>query len=78
MIRKNILEVRNLYEQILVFIFDLLPFKTGESPELHVENGLCLDLRQTEAFHQSGHCLIGVSGGADRMNDRIQIVDRNP
>ena len=78
MVRKDILVVRNLDQKILVFILDLLPFQTGESPELHVEDRLCLDLCQAKAFHQSRHRFIGISGGADRMNDRIQVVDRNP
>ena len=75
---QNILQIRNFDQKILIFRLDLFTLQTGQAAELHIQNGLRLNLIQTEAAHQTRHSLIGILRITDRMNDRIQIVDRNP
>ena len=75
---QNIFQIGNPDLQFAVFVLDLLAFQTGQSSELHVEDGLGLDFIQTEAFHQPRLGFVGVPGSTDGVQHFVHIVDSDP
>ena len=63
--------------QILVLRLDLLAREPGEAREPKVEDRLRLDLGEREALHQLRARLVGVGGGADERDDRVDVVERD-
>ena len=51
LVGQHILQVGDALHQLAVFFFDLLPFQRGQPAQLHVQNGLRLQLAELEARH---------------------------
>ena len=65
-------EVSDPLFQLLVLALQLLPVQALQRLQAHIQNGLCLNIVQTEAFHQ---LLFGVIiGTADDLDDLIDVV----
>ncbi len=60
-----------------ILIDDLLPFQSGQPAQLHVENGLGLDFREPEFFHERGARIVGRLAFADRLDHFVQVVQRD-
>lgn len=62
----------NFFFNFLVFCQELVPLKTLEPLQLHIQNGLGLYFRQLEPVHQ---VLFGiVIGGADDPDDLVNVL----
>ncbi len=61
----------------LVFGLDLLAFERGQAAQLHVEDGIGLQLGQLEALHQFCAGRFHIGRGADEVDDLIQILERD-
>ncbi len=70
---QKILQKSDRLEHFLVFVLDLLAFQRGQPPELHIEDGLGLEIAEFEAAHQPFLGLIGVLGFADGLDHRVEI-----
>ena len=75
--RQQVLQVGDLRLHLLVFLFDLLAFQGGQPAQLHIQDGLRLQLAQLEALHQVRLGDIGVLRLADGLDDRIEVVQRD-
>src|SRR5581483_10488375 len=62
--------------EVLVLGLDLLACETGEAGEAKVEDRLRLDLGELEALHELRARLVGVGGGTDQRDDRVDVVER--
>ena len=62
-------------EQTLVLVLDLLLFECGQAAQLHVQNGLGLDLAQVERGDQSGAGFLDVCRSPDQRDHLVDIVD---
>ena len=62
------------FQKLGVFLAQGQNFQPGQALETHVQNGLRLDLRQTEALHQARLGRLGVLAFADQLDHFIQIV----
>ena len=64
-------------QQLRHLVEDLLPLESGQPLQLHVEDGLRLNLAQRELRDESvtrlGHGL----RSADELDDRVEVVERN-
>ena len=58
-----------------VLVFDLLALEGGQAGEAHVEDGLRLGLGQAEPGHQVGAGRLDVGRLADRLDDRVEVVE---
>ena len=47
---QQVLEVRDAFQQLLALVLQLLPFERGQPPQLHVEDGAGLRLRELEGI----------------------------
>src|SRR6185503_10033701 len=63
------------FEQLGQFIEDLLALQAGQPLELHVEDGLRLNLAQAELRHQTFPRLGGVFRRPDQRDHRIEMID---
>ena len=54
---QQVLVVGDALEQFLMLILDLLALQGGQPAQLHIQDGLSLDLGELEALHQAflGH-----------------------
>ncbi len=72
LIRQHPQIVGDFLLQLLVLVLQLLPVQPLQSLQAHIQNGLGLDIVQTEAVHQ---VLLGVViAGADDMDDLVDVV----
>src|SRR5690606_2559226 len=59
-IREQVLKPGDPLDDVFVLVLYRLPLKGCKLPELHVEDGFSLDLRQPEAAHHLGPCDLSV------------------
>ncbi len=64
-------------DQLGEFVEDLLPLESGEPLQLHVEDGLGLNLRQPELCDESGFGLRRVLRPADQRDHLVEVVERD-
>ena len=64
------------FDPIILF-FNFLPFQTGQTSELHIQNCFRLNFAQAEVFHQTVHRNGSILGTADQANDRVNVIQRN-
>src|SRR5690606_35362920 len=76
-VRQDLAEPRNRPLQLLELVEDLLPLGARQPLQLHVENGLRLNLRQAEPGHQARAGFGGVARSADERDDGIEVVERD-
>ena len=67
--------VRNLLQEFLILVFNLLFFQTLQSAQLHVKDCLRLDFRKSEALHQSFLCI--VVAASDNFYNFVDIIKRD-
>jgi hypothetical protein len=60
-----------------VLVLDTLALEGGQSAEPEVEDRLCLDLRQLELLHQPLASGIRIGCGADELDHRVEVVERD-
>ncbi len=76
--REDGAEALDRLQQLGQLVEDLLALQARQALELHVEDGLRLDLRQAELHHQAvarlGHGL----RRANQRNHLVEVVERNP
>ena len=70
-------QLGNEPQQVLIFLFQFLPFELRQAFERHVEDGLRLDFAQLEALHQIGARSLRRARTANNLNHFIQIFERN-
>ncbi len=70
-------EVFDLLDEVAVFVFDFLAFQSGEALQAHFQNGLRLNFGQLEARHQILFGFRNGLGGANRRDDRVDMVERD-
>ena len=63
-------------EQVVVFFVQTLPFQCGQPAQLHVQDGLCLNLGEVELLHQVVAGRLHVLAVADRLDDGVDGVER--
>ena len=68
--------ISDFFLQIFIFRVDFFVFQALQSAQLHFQNGLCLNFRQTKAFHQTFLCII--VAGTDDTDDFVNIGNGNP
>ncbi len=61
-------------DQGLVLVLDLFSFKTRQPGQLHVQNGLGLDLGKSEPGHQTVACRNDRFAGLDQLDDGVDVV----
>ena len=65
-------------QQLGQLVEDLLPLEAGEPLELHVEDGLRLDLREAErASSGPSRASGGFFDAANQRDDRVEVVERD-
>ena len=75
--REDAAQPRDRSRQLGQLVENLLPLEAGEALELHVENGLRLDLREAELGHQAAARLDRVLRPADERDDGVEVVERD-
>ena len=63
--------------EVLELRLDLLAREPGQAREPQVEDRLRLDLAEREALLQLCARVVGVGGGADERDDRVDVVERD-
>ena len=58
-----------------MLFFDFFTLETLQTLELHIQNDLCLNFGQAEAFHQALFCIVITL--SDGLDDRIDVVNSN-
>ena len=61
---------------LLVLVGDFVALETGEALEAHVQNGLCLRLRESESAHQPITGTLRIWRGANQLDHGVEIVER--
>ena len=74
---EDVLELGDELDDRDVLVLDLLALERGEAPELHLEDGVGLDLGQLEAAIRFCARVIHVRRLADGADDRVQVVERD-
>ena len=64
--------------QLGELVENLLPLEAGEPLQLHVEDGLRLDLAQAELRDQAGLGFGRVLRAADQRDHRVEVIERDP
>ena len=70
-------QLADALHELGVFVFQLLPFQTGQRTETHIHDSLGLGIRESKALHQSRFRRLSIGGTADDLNDLIDIVKGN-
>ena len=73
---EDVLELGDLLDDREVLVLDLLALEGGQAGQPHVEDRLGLQLGQVEALHQVRLRRLGVGRLADRLDDRVEVVER--
>ena len=71
---QQVFQVGDLLLDLLVLVFDLLAFEGGQAAQLHIQDGLGLEIGQLEALHQAFFGRIGIRRFTDGLDDSIQVV----
>ena len=72
---EDVFVVGNLGDEIFVLQADLVRFKRGEPPQLHLQNRIRLHRRQPMTVLQLRSRRCGVGCGTDQGNDRIELIE---
>ena len=75
--RQHRLEIFNPLQHLLVFLDEFSALELRQPLEAHVEDGICLEVRQGELPHQPGPGFIGRLRASNQRDHCIQIVERN-
>ena len=74
---QDVLELGDELDDREVLVLDLLALEGGQAGEPHVEDRLGLELGQVEPGHQVGPGEVDVGRLADRLDDRVEVVERD-
>ena len=74
LICKDRLQLRDLFHQLFVFIFNLLAFQTGQRTQTHINDCLCLCICQSKARDQVFFCFLCIAASADDRNNFINVI----
>ena len=74
---EDVLELGDELDDREVLVLDLLALEGGEAGEPHVEDRLGLRLRQAEPRHQVRARRVDVVRAADRLDHRVEVVERD-
>ena len=74
---QQVFQMSDVLCHLLMLFFDLPALEGGQPAQLHIQNGLGLDLAQIEAADQVllGH--IGILRFTDRLDDGVKIIERD-
>ena len=72
---EDVLELGDELDDRQVLVLDLLALEGGQAGQPHVEDGLGLELGQVEALHQVVAGDVDVGRLADRLDDRVEVVE---
>ena len=75
--RQDVFQLGDELDHFEILVFDLLALEGGEARKAHVENRLRLQLAELEALHELCASNIDVGCGANRLDDCIEIVERD-
>src|SRR6185437_15719771 len=75
---QNRLELRDAELDLGQLVEDLLPLQPGEAVQLQVEDRLRLLFAERELLHQPLARLLRAGGGADELDDRVEVVQGDP
>ena len=75
--RKDRAQLLDNLHQLRELVHDLLPLEAGEALELHLQNGLGLELGQAEVRHQALAGLGGRLRPANEPDDLVEAVQRD-
>ena len=73
---QDVLEVGDLLLDLGQIVDDLLPFQGRQPAQLHVEDGLRLDLVDVEQLDQAGACDVDRLRGADQRDHLVERIER--
>ena len=76
-IGEDFLQPRDRFERLLVLQLDLLALQSGQAAQRHVEDRLRLNLRELELIHQAGARRLRVLGGANQLDHRVEVAQRD-
>lgn len=76
-IGEDILEIGDEEELLGKLVLDLLPLKTAEPLELHLEDGLCLPVAQPESLHQVVMRIFPRFRGLYGRDDLVDMIKGN-
>ncbi len=74
---EQVFQIGNLLEHFLVLFHDLLAFQVGQAAELHVQDGLGLNLGKLEAGHQVPAGGFRCFRFTDRLYDGVDVIQRD-
>ena len=72
---EDVLELGDELDDREVLVLDLLALERGQAGEPHVEDRLGLELGQVEPRHEVGPGALDVGRLADRLDDRVEVVE---
>src|SRR5215472_15738738 len=78
LVGQDLAEADDVGGDFLVLVFDLAALQRGQTAQRQVEDRLGLDLGQLEAVHQLVARGFGVLGGANQLDNRVEILQRDP
>ena len=73
---QNSLQLANCLDQVLVLILQPFPFQSGQTAELHIQDGLGLNLAEVQLLHQPGASGFDVRGTPDDFHHQVHLVQR--
>ena len=76
-VAEDLLVVGNLSLQLFIFGMEFLLLNVGELCETHIDDGFRLQFVQREAVHQSFNRRLRIFGGANDVNDFVNVVGGN-
>ena len=74
---QDVLELGDELDDREVLVLDLLALERGQAGEPHVQDGLRLQFGQVEPLHQVGAGVLDLARLADRLDDRVEVVERD-
>jgi len=72
---QDVLVISDLGEQVLVLQPDLVGLQGREPAQLHLQDGIGLQLAQSELLHQAAAGAGRIGRGADQGDDRVEVVE---
>jgi hypothetical protein len=73
---EDVLQLSDPLDHGHVLVLDLLALQGGQAAQLHLEDGVGLDLGETEAAHEVAAGRVHVGRLADGADDGVQVVER--
>ena len=75
-IGQQVFQVSDKLLQFLMFILELSTLQRGQSSQRHIQNCLCLNLREAEFAHQIGARRVHPLAAANRLDHFVEDVER--